>query len=73
MAYLSMSLGLSGPMVRMIPVGEAILRRQFGEPEASDAPSAETVDAADLAQLRALPANVTSEDVPGPGPSVVYH
>ena len=70
MLFVSLSLGLSGPLVQMIPIGGLILRRHFGGIDGP--PSAGGVDPSELAQLRALLAHVTSEDVPDPGPDVVY-
>ena len=54
-------------------MGGAVLRRNFGGFDEEDGPSAENADPAELAQLRSLLAHVTSEDLPGPGPDVVYH
>ncbi len=65
MLYLSLSLGLSGPRVRMIPIGGLILRRHVGALEAPHPPSAVPDDQPELTQLRALLAYVTSADVPG--------
>jgi hypothetical protein len=66
MLHLSLSLGLSGPRVRMITVGGVILRRHLGGVEGQGAAASEVVDPAELVQLRALLAHVTSEDVPDP-------
>ncbi|MCW2764802.1 MAG: hypothetical protein JWO11_761 [Nocardioides sp.] len=67
MLYLSLSLGLSGPQVRMLPVGGLILRRHVGTSEEDDASAADHVDPTELAQLRGLLAFVTSGEVPREG------
>lgn len=60
MLYLSLSLGLNGPLVRMVPVGGVILRRHLGGVDGQSSTSTEIVDPVGLAQLRALLAHVTS-------------
>jgi hypothetical protein len=65
MLYLSLSLGLSGPLVRMMPVGGVILRRHLGGVDGEGASSTVIVDPGELAQLRALLAHVTSTPLHG--------
>lgn len=60
MLYLSLSLGLNGPLVRMVPVGGVILRRHLGGVDGQSSASTEIVDPVELGQLRALLAHVTS-------------
>ena len=66
MLYLSLQLGLSGPRVRIDPMGALILRRHFGGGEGG-VPSTEDEDPAELAQLRALLASVIADDAPDGG------
>lgn len=66
MLYLCLSLGLSGPRVRMDPIGGLILRRHLGGAEGPVA-STEDADPAELAQLRASLASVIADDAPDGG------
>jgi hypothetical protein len=70
MFYLSVSLGLSGPLVRMEPVGGVILRRHLGGIDGQGSASTAIDDPVELAQLRALLAHVTSTPSPGPASEI---
>lgn len=64
MLNVSLTLGLSGPLVRMLPVGGLVLRRHLGGVDDDGPIPSADADPDELAQLRALLSHVTSEDVP---------
>ena len=66
MLYLCLSLGLSGTLVRMDPMGGLILRRHLGGNQ-GPVPSTGHGDPAELAQLRAAWASVIAKDAPHGG------